>query len=166
MDANYTGKIITELRKKKGMTQKNLAEALHVTDKAVSKWERGLNFPELMLLENIAEQLDTTVAHLLDLDNATTQEVVDTIATISVREKDDLVRSLQMRSILKIIVEAFLFMAMIVVSKILDTNRIYGLAQILTLGMLPFLGLLVGTEIFTVCNVRRLAQSPTKKDSD
>lgn len=41
MDAGYTGKKIADLRRQMGWTQKQLAEQLHVTDKAVSKWERG-----------------------------------------------------------------------------------------------------------------------------
>lgn len=41
INAGATGKKIAELRKKKGLTQKELAERLYVTDKAISKWERG-----------------------------------------------------------------------------------------------------------------------------
>lgn len=41
MDASYTGEKISELRKEKGLTQKDLAELLNVTNKAVSKWECG-----------------------------------------------------------------------------------------------------------------------------
>ncbi len=41
MDNTKTGLLIKELRKGKGMTQKELAEMLHITDRAVSKWERG-----------------------------------------------------------------------------------------------------------------------------
>lgn len=54
MDAAATGKRIAALRRQKGWTQKQLAEQLHVTDKAVSKWERGLNFPDLGLIEPLA----------------------------------------------------------------------------------------------------------------
>ena len=43
MDNNKTGSLIRELRKEKNMTQKALADAVHVTDRAVSKWERGVS---------------------------------------------------------------------------------------------------------------------------
>lgn len=50
MDASYIGKKISECRKQKGMAQKELAELLNITDKAVSKWERGLNFPDITVI--------------------------------------------------------------------------------------------------------------------
>ncbi len=65
MDAGYTGKKISECRKKIGLTQKELAGMLHVTDKAVSKWERGLNFPDISILEDLAEALQISVVELL-----------------------------------------------------------------------------------------------------
>ena len=58
MDASYTGEKISELRKEKGLTQKDLAELLNVTNKAVSKWECGKNFPDLALLQPLAEVLE------------------------------------------------------------------------------------------------------------
>ena len=67
MDAAYTGSRIAALRKEKGWTQRDLASLLHVTDKAVSKWERGLNFPELSLLTPLSTALGTTVSDLLGL---------------------------------------------------------------------------------------------------
>ena len=48
------GLFVTELRKKKNLTQKDLAEKLYVSDKTVSKWERGLSMPILMsMMKNI-----------------------------------------------------------------------------------------------------------------
>ena len=65
MDAQKTGRLITQARKEKGLTQKELAQALHVSAQAVSKWERGLNFPDLALLEPLGDLLGLTVSELL-----------------------------------------------------------------------------------------------------
>lgn len=83
MDASYTGQQIARLRKELGLTQKELAEKLHITDKAVSKWERGINFPDLGLMEALAESLQTTPAVLLGLEDATQEELVSSFAEIS-----------------------------------------------------------------------------------
>ena len=50
MDPLKTGKLISEARKKLNLTQKNLADKLYVSDKAVSKWERGICFPDISVL--------------------------------------------------------------------------------------------------------------------
>lgn len=65
MDNNKTGNLIRELRKEKNMTQKALADALHITDRAVSKWERGLCSPDISLLEPLSEILGVTVMELI-----------------------------------------------------------------------------------------------------
>ena len=59
------GKQIQELRRQKGLTQAELAEQLGVTDKAVSKWERDLSYPDVELLPRLALLFDTTVDELL-----------------------------------------------------------------------------------------------------
>ena len=76
MDAMETGKRIQSLRKQKEWTQKDLADKLHVSDKAVSKWERGLNYPDMAILEPLAKTLDTTVVELLGIENAPEAEKV------------------------------------------------------------------------------------------
>ena len=65
MDAQKTGTLIAQARQEKGMTQKELSQALHVSAQAVSKWERGLNFPDLSLLEPLGDCLGLTVSELL-----------------------------------------------------------------------------------------------------
>ena len=65
MDMQKTGQLIRRLRETRGITQKALAEKLHVTDKAVSKWERSLSCPDVALLEPLAGQLGISVAELL-----------------------------------------------------------------------------------------------------
>ena len=57
MDAEKFGAFIAAARKEKNMTQKALAGKLHVTDKAVSRWERGLGFPDIHTIEPLAEAL-------------------------------------------------------------------------------------------------------------
>lgn len=59
------GKFISILRKEKGITQQTLAEYLGVTDKAVSKWERGLSLPDISLLGPISDYFHITVNELL-----------------------------------------------------------------------------------------------------
>lgn len=58
---NETGKIIQDLRVKAGFSQKTLAKALHITDKAVSKWERGICLPDVTLLPKLSLLLDTDI---------------------------------------------------------------------------------------------------------
>ncbi|NLL80398.1 MAG: helix-turn-helix transcriptional regulator [Clostridiales bacterium] len=65
--ANQTmGETICSLRKEKGMTQKELAEKMNVTDKAVSKWERNLSCPDINSIPALAEVLDVSVDVLLN----------------------------------------------------------------------------------------------------
>lgn len=66
MDNIKFGEMIAVMRKENEMTQKELAEKLHVTDKAVSKWERGKGYPEITLLPLIADVLGITASELLN----------------------------------------------------------------------------------------------------
>ncbi len=61
---------ISELRKEKKLTQKDLAEQLGVTDKAVSKWERGLSCPDISLLSKLSHILGVTTGELLNGEKA------------------------------------------------------------------------------------------------
>lgn len=65
MEMNLLGDCIAALRKARGMTQKELAESLHISDKSVSRWERGETAPDLSLLPALAEHLDVSLDELL-----------------------------------------------------------------------------------------------------
>ncbi|MBQ7656824.1 MAG: helix-turn-helix transcriptional regulator, partial [Clostridia bacterium] len=65
MDHYVTGAAIKALREKQRMTQADLAARLCVSDKAVSKWETGRGFPDISLLEPLAEALRVSVPELL-----------------------------------------------------------------------------------------------------
>lgn len=66
MEKEKLGSFIKELRMEQELTQKELADRLHVTDKAVSKWERGLSAPAVDLLQPLSEVLGVSVMELLD----------------------------------------------------------------------------------------------------
>lgn len=65
MDLEKIGKFITEQRTNKKLTQKELANRLNVTNKAVSKWENGRSMPDVGLFENLCSELDITLNELL-----------------------------------------------------------------------------------------------------
>lgn len=65
MDAQVFGSFVQERRKELGLSQAELAEKLHVTAKAVSRWERGVGFPDIHLLEPLARSLDLSISELM-----------------------------------------------------------------------------------------------------
>lgn len=65
MDNLQFGAFVARLRKERNMTQKDLADALHITDKAVSKWETGKGFPDVKLLEPLARALGVSLVELM-----------------------------------------------------------------------------------------------------
>ena len=75
MDKKIIGQKIMAYRKEKGLTQKALAEKLCVTDKSVSKWETGVHFPDITVMEPLANELGVTVVELLGLDEVTQTQV-------------------------------------------------------------------------------------------
>ena len=66
MDSERVGKFICMLRIKKGLTQEELANQICVTNKAVSRWERGVGLPDISLLEPLSKVLDVSVLELLN----------------------------------------------------------------------------------------------------
>ncbi len=65
MDQTKIGKFIAECRKRKSLTQMQLAERLNITDKAISKWERGLSLPDSSIMLELCDILGITVNDLL-----------------------------------------------------------------------------------------------------
>ena len=73
MDRYVTGSVIRRLRESKNMTQEGLAQKLHVSSKAVSKWETGQGLPDVSLLEPLAQALDISVIELFSGENIRNQ---------------------------------------------------------------------------------------------
>ena len=67
MSNKTLGEMISSLRKEKNMTQNDLAEKMNVTDKAVSKWERDLSFPDVNSLPKLAEIFNVSIDELMQV---------------------------------------------------------------------------------------------------
>ena len=91
MDNLKFGAFIARLRKEKGLTQKELADRLHVTDKAVSKWETAKGFPDVKLMEPLAMELGVSLVELLQGE----RQQAD---TLSAEQADTVVKQAMERS--------------------------------------------------------------------
>ena len=68
MDHKKTGQLIAELRKEQNLTQAALSELLHVSDRTISKWERGAGCPDILLLKKVSAIFHVPMEQLLDGD--------------------------------------------------------------------------------------------------
>lgn len=68
MDCDKVGKLILSLRKERGMTQKELAKLMHLSDRTISKWERGAGCPDVSLLQDLSDILDVNIEQILQGD--------------------------------------------------------------------------------------------------
>lgn len=122
MDYEKTGKFISQLRKEKKLTQKQLAEKLNVTNKAVSKWETGLGAPDISLLKELSKILGTSVNELLlgkrikSLSKKQTDNII--IESILSHQKDGIKKAISISLI------AFMFIFFIVSLIILNISMI------------------------------------------
>ncbi len=71
MNQEKFGQLIKEIRKTNHLTQKQLAEKYHVTFQAVSKWERGLNMPDMILIRQISKDFNISLEELFDGERKT-----------------------------------------------------------------------------------------------
>ena len=153
MDASYTGNKILQLRKQQNMTQKELADLLSVTDKAVSKWERGLNFPDLLTMEKIAQIFDTSVVELLGIEDYSNRQVASEITDLANSEKQTLLKIIRSRGWQTIIVGTFVYLNLIYFSKLLYDRHINGV-PVLSVGV--WIGLIISNGIISVNYANRL----------
>lgn len=83
LNEKETGNFIRELRKQAGLTQKELGGKIGISDKAISKWERGLSFPDITLLPRLAETFQVSVGEIISGRHLMPQEVsTETLETV------------------------------------------------------------------------------------
>lgn len=110
MTKERLGAFIAENRRDQNMTQRDLAERLHITDKAVSKWERGLSYPDVTLLEPLAEVFGLGVEELVACRRAEEkkeeEQPVKSILEISRENRQSEQRKMAVRAALSALVMA------------------------------------------------------------
>lgn len=119
MNNKKIGQFIYEQRKSKKMTQKELASRLNITDKAVSKWERGLSCPDISLLNPLAVILDVTTSEILNGEKNSNDIDVNDIETsvdnaLSYAEKTVKVKLKSFKNIFTIVFSVMLLIGMVV----------------------------------------------------
>lgn len=124
MDPKKTGNIISEARKQANMTQKELAEKLYVSDKAVSKWERGLCFPDIAVLIPLTEVLSISLYDLLRGEKMNKKEVEETLKnTINYSNSELKRKKKKYFTICSIIVVVILLISMVSIILISNNNE-------------------------------------------
>lgn len=66
MNCSKVGKVLLHLRKEKGLTQKQVADRMNLSDKTISKWERGLGCPDISLLGELSNLFDVNIEKILN----------------------------------------------------------------------------------------------------
>lgn len=114
MDQVKIGKFIAEKRKQKKLTQSMLAEKLGITDRAVSKWERGLSLPDASIMFSLCEILSINLTQLLKGEEVMTENTKELEnIVINLKQKEELKsKQLLKLEILLMIVAGFSFLAL------------------------------------------------------
>jgi len=122
MDNKKFGEFIAELRKEKNMTQNDLAKELNLTDKAISKWERGLSFPDITIWEPLAQALDISLVELIKAEKVKEDEkiVVEDIVSETVKISTEEVNKNKKQSKVLVIIISILLILYIIATVLLN----------------------------------------------
>lgn len=155
MDAIKFGKFIANRRKELKMTQSDLASKLFVTDKAVSKWERGLGFPDITTIEALAKALEVSVVELMksksDDDKITVKEA-ETAVTNVVE-----VAKLEMEERKKIIFHTFVATVLVITIFEIIFNLTWNSHNYTLTAKIPYFAILPGIMMIVysiICKIR------------
>lgn len=123
MDQKKIGRFLKELRKEKGLTQEQFAEKLNVSGRTVSRWETGINMPDISLLVEIAEFYDTNIPEIINGErksekmNEEVKEVAESMSNYAGAEKKNIVKNIRGLS--------FIGLAAFVVHSLLEVTGIF-----------------------------------------
>lgn len=161
MDAQKFGVFVATIRKEKNMTQAELASKIKVTDKAVSRWERGLGFPDINSLEPLADALGISVLELMKSEKIQTQEIqckdADIVLSDTIKEADKQ-RLLERKQERKTIIITIGVIALFSVCILLIDSIGWSIQNVLFTGigvLLPLMSITVFTVLAIIGIIRR-----------
>ena len=169
MDATRFGLFVAEMRKEKHMTQAELAAKIKVTDKAVSRWERGLGFPDINLLEPLAEALGVSILELMKSEKVVETNIpcndADMIVAdaIKVAEHQKLIEQRQEKRLILITIGV---VAILSIFALLLDNTGWAMENILftSVGVvLPVTSIISFFVLLIICLIRRVEGKSCKQ---
>ena len=134
MNQEKIGKFIAENRKDKGLTQEALAEKLGISTNAVSKWERGLSFPDISLFKKICSELDISIEELINGEKSKNTESKDKAIIASLEEKTKIEKKSKKKIlvlslfILLIIIFSIIYSSTLKINLINESSELYDIA--------------------------------------
>ncbi|MCI6227947.1 MAG: helix-turn-helix transcriptional regulator [Clostridiales bacterium] len=160
MDAHKFGNFVAITRKENHMTQAELASKLQVTDKAVSRWERGLGFPDINTLEPLAEALGLSVLELMKSERIkeTDMQCTDASVVLSDTIKEVGMQRLQERKQERRIIAVSIVLTMVLSLFVLLMDNVgWSVQNVLFTGLcvvLPLMSIIALTA-FTIVGIAR-----------
>ena len=106
VDQMKIGNFLKELRKEKGITQAQLAEALNVSGRTVSRWETGSNMPDISILVDIADYYDISIPEIINGErksekmNEEERKIAETMSDYATTEKEKIFKEMKIQSIM------------------------------------------------------------------
>lgn len=124
MNQQKIGKFISKCRKDKNLTQEALAEKLGISTNAVSKWERGISFPDVSLFKKLCSELDISIEELINGEKSKSNESKDKAIIASLTEKDKVEKKSKKKIIILSIFTLLIITFSVIYSNTLKINLI------------------------------------------
>ena len=154
MDTKKIGAFLKQCRKEKNLTQEQLAEKFEVSARTVSRWETGINMPDLSILVQLAEYYDVEMRELLDGERSQTmnkemKETLDKVAVYEgwVKQKALKAGNLAFASMFVISVLAIIIQMLLMV----DTRLVLGEIATVLVGGILYVAIMVYNGIWDKC---------------
>ncbi len=124
MNQEKTGKFIARLRKDKKMTQEQLAEKMGVSINAVSKWERGLSFPDVSLYKKLCKELNINIEELINGEKDSSDEAKEKAIISTINETNKIKKNSKRKLIILSLIFAIILCGLIYYNKNLKVNLV------------------------------------------